>query len=169
MATKSKKIVSVEPEAFEAIPETPAWNPPALSLTPPSLPVPSFMPASFKPPSFKPMSLEALADISRANLEAMTKANRVLAEGLQALSKEILTYARSSLEHASQTATALLGAKTFDEVIQLNNDLAKSNLETMLARSAKLSEMGVTIASDALAPLGGRVEATLAKFTKAAA
>jgi phasin family protein len=174
MATKSKKIVSVVPEAFEAITETPAWNPPALSLTPPSLPVPSFIPASFKPPSFKPhsfkpMSLEALADISRANLEAMTKANRVLAEGLQALGKEILTYARSSLEHASQTATALLGAKTFDEVIQLNNDLAKSNLETMLARSAKLSEMGVTIASDALAPLGGRVEATLAKFTKAAA
>jgi len=173
MATKSKKIVSVVPENFEAIPEaipeTPAWNPPALSLTPPSLPVPSFMPASFKPPSFKPMSLEALADISRANLEAMTKANRVLAEGLQALGKEILTYARSSLEHASQTAAALLGAKTFDEVIQLNNDLAKSNLETMLARSAKLSEMGVTIASDALAPLGGRVEATFAKFTKAAA
>jgi hypothetical protein len=36
----------------------------------------------------------------------------------------------------------------------------------MLARSAKLSEMGVSVANEALAPLGGRVEATFAKFTK---
>jgi hypothetical protein len=150
MPPKSKKTT---PVALEA-PETPAWG---------------AMPQSFTPQSFAPLSLESLADLSRENFEAMTKANRALTEGLQALGQEILTYARSSLESASQTATALLGAKTFDEVIQLNSDLAKASLETMLTRSAKLSEMGVTIASDTLAPLGGRVEATFAKFTKAAA
>ena len=57
-----------------------------------------------------------------------------------------------ALDSASQTATALLGAKTFDEVVQLNTELAKASLEALLARSAKLSEMGVSLASGAFAP-----------------
>jgi phasin family protein len=121
------------------------------------------------PAAFSPLSLESLADLGRENLAAVTKANLALSEGIQAMSQEIISYARSSFETASHTATALLGAKTLDEVIQLNSDLAKANLETMLARSAKLSEMGVSLASEALAPLEGRVEATFAKFAKMAA
>jgi phasin family protein len=88
---------------------------------------------------------------------------------MQAIGQELLTYAKNSLESASHTATALLEAKTLDEVIQLNTDLAKSSFEALLARSAKISEMGVTIASEALAPWGGRMEATLAKFAKSPA
>lgn len=119
-------------------------------------------------PLFSPMSLDSLADLSRDNLAAMTKANLALSEGLQAIGHEILAYATSTLESASQTATALLGAKTLDEVIQLNSDLAKSALGTMVERSAKLSEMGVALASETFAPLGGRVEATLGKLTRSA-
>jgi phasin family protein len=120
-------------------------------------------------PLFAPMNLESLADLGRENIEAMAKANIALSEGLQAIGDEILTYAKSSLENASHTATKLLGAKTLDEVIQLNSALAKASLETLVARSAKLSEMGVSVANEALAPLGGRFEATFVKLTKQAA
>ena len=96
-------------------------------------------------------------------MAAAAKANLALSEGIQALGQELLTYAKSSLESASHAATALLEAKTLDEVIQLNTDLAKASVETLLARSAKLSEMGVSIANEALAPWGGR------KFAKPAA
>ena len=118
---------------------------------------------------FAPLDLETFVDLGRENIAAVAKANLALSEGMQAIGQEILTYARSSLESASNAATALLEAKTLDEVIQLNTDLAKSSLEALLARSAKLSEMGVSIASEALAPWGGRVEATFAKFAKPAA
>ena len=114
---------------------------------------------------FSPMSFDSLADLSRDNFAAVTKANRALSDGLQAIGHEILAYATSSFESASQTATALLGAKTLDEVIQLNSELAKSALGTLVERSAKLSEMGVALASETFAPLGGRVEATLTKLT----
>ena len=63
-------------------------------------------------------------------------------------------------------ATALLGAKTLDEVLQLNSDLAKVSLEALIARSAKLSEMGVSVASGAFKPLGSHFEATLSKLAK---
>jgi len=116
------------------------------------------------PPLFPTLSFESLADLSRDNLAAVAKANQVFAEGMQAIGDEIMTYAKSTLETAGQTATALLGARTLDEVIQLNSDLAKTSMETLLARSAKISEMGVTLASETLAPIGDQVEATLAKL-----
>ena len=121
------------------------------------------------PTPFTPLDFESLVDLGRENFAAAAKANRVLSEGMQAIGQEILTYAKSSLESASQAATALLEAKTLDEVIQLNTDLAKTSLETMLARSAKLSEMGVSVANEALAPWGGRMGATFAKLLKPAA
>jgi phasin family protein len=111
-------------------------------------------------------SLDSLADLGRENLAAVTQANMALSDGFKAISEEIFTYAFSALETASHTATALLGAKTLDEVMQLNSDLAKTSLETLVARSAKLSEMGVSVASGALKPLGTRFEATLVKFGK---
>jgi len=101
---------------------------------------------------FPSLSYSEFADLSRENLAAVIKANVALSEGLEAIGKELMGYARTSLETASQTASALLGAKTFEEVVQLQTDLAKSNLETLLQGSAKLSELGVSVANEALAP-----------------
>jgi hypothetical protein len=114
--------------------------------------------------SVSPLSLESMVDIGRANIAAVTKANLALSQGLQAIGQELVLYAASSLETASQTATALLGARTLDEVLRLNNDLASRTLETLAERTAKLSEMGAALASEALAPLGGRVEATFTRL-----
>lgn len=152
MASKSKKSVVAVSEAVEAVSE-------AVEKAN----------GGAAPALFAPLDLESLADLGRENIAALAKSNLALSEGMQAIGREILTYARSSLESASQTAAALLEAKTLDEVIQLNTDLAKSSLEALLARSAKLSEMGVSIANEALAPLGGRMEATFAKLAKPAA
>jgi hypothetical protein len=115
-----------------------------------------------------PLGLESLADLGRANFAAVTKANRALSEGLQAIGQQLFAYATNSLETASQTATALLGAKTLDEVMELNRALAKSTLNTVAERSAKLSEMGMVVASETFAPLGGRVEAALHRLTRSA-
>lgn len=119
--------------------------------------------------SFPTVSLEEFAELSRENIAALTKSNLALAEGLQAMTEELIGYARSTVASASQTATALLAAKTLDEVMQLNTELAKASLESLFSQSAKLSELGVNVASETFAPLGGRVEATFALLTKSAA
>ena len=63
----------------------------------------------------------------------------------------------------------LLGAKTLDQVIEINAGLAKSGLEAALTGATRLSELGIAVAQGVWTPLGGRVEATLAKLTKPAA
>lgn len=109
---------------------------------------------------------EELADLGRENMAAVMRANTALSSGLEAIGKEVILYARGSFEQAAETATALLGAKTFEDVFQLNSQFAKANLERMIEGSAKLSEMGIKLANEALAPLGGRVEATIHKLGK---
>ncbi|HZT52181.1 MAG TPA: phasin family protein [Stellaceae bacterium] len=118
---------------------------------------------------YAPLDLESLVDLGRENIAALAQANLALSAGMQALGQELLTYARSSFESASQAAGALFEAKTLDELIRLNSDLARSSFETLCAHSAKLSGMGVSIASETLAPLGGRVEAAFARLAKPAA
>jgi phasin family protein len=141
MASKVKKVASETIEAKEANGEAAA---------PP------------QPKSYG--GYEELADLGRENFAAVLRANAALSEGLEAIGKEVMGYARTSFESAAEAATALLSAKTLEDVVQLNTEFAKASLERLLERSAKLSEMGVKVANDALAPLGSRVEATLQKL-----
>lgn len=109
---------------------------------------------------------EDWADLGRENFAAVLKANAALSEGLEAIGKEVFVYARRSFEQAAETATALLGAKTIEDVFELNTALAKANITGMIERSAKLSELSIKVANETLAPLGGRVEATFHKLSK---
>lgn len=113
-------------------------------------------PAAAAKPAFPPMSLELLADLGRENLAAVTKANLALSEGIQAMSQEIFGFAQLSFASAAKTASALLSAKTLDEVVELSGAHARSSFETLAERSARLGEMGVNIASEALAPFVAR-------------
>jgi phasin family protein len=107
-----------------------------------------------------------LADLGRDNIAAVIAANAALREGIEEIGKEVMGYARTSFESAAEAATALLGAKTFEDVLELNSAYAKASLERLVTRTTKLSEMGVKLANETLAPLGGRVEATIQKLVK---
>jgi phasin family protein len=109
---------------------------------------------------------EQLAQLGRENFTAAVRANAALSQGLEAIGKEVILCARRSFEQAAETATALLAARTVEDVFQLNTAFAKAQFERMIERSAKLSEMGVKVANETLAPLGGRFEATLKQLTK---
>jgi hypothetical protein len=156
MATKPKKPATTMLPADEATP---------LAAAPPIV-----EPALAEPMPFAALktnvNYEELAELGRQNLSAVVKANEVLSEGLEAIGKELVGYAKTSMERASQATTALLGAKTLDEVVQLNTDLARTSLESLLQRSAKISEMGLSLATQTFAPFGGRVEAAFALATR---
>lgn len=112
---------------------------------------------------------EQLADLGRENFAAVMQANAALTEGLDAIGKEMMVYARSSFERYAETAAALLSAKTLEDVLQLQTDFAKGSFERLIERSTKLSEMGMRVANEAFAPLGGRVEAAFQRLSKQAA
>jgi phasin family protein len=121
--------------------------------------------AGSPPQEFPGMSYAELASFSRENIEAAVKTNAALSAGLEAIGQEVMIYARTALKAASETAHGLLSARTLEDVVRLQTDLAKRNLDGLVAGSVKLSEIGVSLASETFAPWEGRVEAVMAHFT----
>jgi phasin family protein len=109
---------------------------------------------------------DELSRLSQGNLEAVVAANQVLAKGAEEISKEIFGIAQTSFENAASAAKALLGAKTLTDVIELQNSVAKSTLESFLANSAKLSELTFKVTSEAAQPFKARVDATIEQLGK---
>ena len=115
-------------------------------------------------PQFPGLSYADLASFGRENIEAAVKANAAVSAGIEAIGQEVMIYARTALKTASETAHGLLSARTLEDVVRLQTDLAKRNFDGLVAGSVKLSELSVSLASEALAPWEGRVEAVMAHF-----
>ena len=112
---------------------------------------------------------DELSQLGQGNLEAVVAANQALAKGAEEISKEIFGIAQASFENAASAAKAFMGAKTLQDVIELNNAVARDALDTFLANSAKLSEMTFKVTSEAAQPLKARVDAAIEKLSNPAA
>jgi phasin family protein len=106
------------------------------------------------------------ATLGKGHFEAVVKANTALAKGAEEISKELVGYARTSLEQAASATKALFGAKTLQDVIALNSDYAKTSINEFLANSAKLSDLTVKVANEAFEPINERVTVAIEKFGK---
>ena len=109
---------------------------------------------------------DELAELGKENFGAFVRANAALSHGLEQIGKEVIVYARQSLESAAATTTALLSAKSLQDVIELNNGFARAALDRFLESSARLSEAGVKAASETLGPLSACAESAFTKFAK---
>lgn len=109
---------------------------------------------------------DRLAALSHDQFDAVFKANAAVADGMEAIANEAVGYARQTLATAGIATKELLEAKTLDRVIDIQAGFAKSGLEALLERTARLSELSVALANGAWGPIGGCVEETLTKLTK---
>lgn len=109
---------------------------------------------------------DEFAALSRENFNAVLKANAAWADGFEAIASETVGYARQTLVVAGTATKELLAARTLDRVIEIHTGLAKTALETLVERTARLSELGVALANGTWAPLGGCVETTLTKLAR---
>jgi phasin family protein len=102
----------------------------------------------------------------RANLDAVIQANTVAAKGFEEISRAWFAFAQGTVEQSVSATKALMSAKSLREVVDLQNDYAKATFDSFLAEGARLSEMGVKVTNEAIAPLSARVNATVEKFAK---
>lgn len=96
---------------------------------------------------------DEFATLSQENFDAVLKANAAWAEGVEAIASEAVGCARQTLAVAGTATMELLAARTLDRVIEIQAGLAKTALEALVERTARLSELGVELASDIWAPL----------------
>lgn len=107
---------------------------------------------------------EELADLTRANVEAMVEAGKIAVEGTKSLGQDIIATGRDGVEQASDAIRSLAEAKSPTEYVQLQGEFARASFDRMVAETSKLTEAMVKLAGEAFQPLQNRASANAQRF-----
>ena len=107
---------------------------------------------------------EELADLARANVEAIVEAGRVASEGAKAIGQDVVAKQRDSVEQAADAIRSLAEAKSPTEYLQLQSEFARASFDRAVAESSKLTESLVKLAGEAFQPLSNRATANAERF-----
>jgi len=102
---------------------------------------------------------EELADLARANVEAVVEAGRVAAEGARSIGQDVVAKQRDSVEQAADAIRTLAEAKSPTEYLQLQGEFARTQFDRAVAETSKLTESLVKLAGEAFQPLSNRATA----------
>jgi phasin family protein len=107
---------------------------------------------------------EELADLARANVEAVVEAGRVATEGARSIGQDVVAKQRDGFEQAADAIRSLAEAKSPTEYLQLQGDFARASFDRAVAESSKLTESLVKLAGEAFQPLSNRASANAERF-----
>lgn len=105
-----------------------------------------------------------LADLARANVEAIVEAGRVASEGARTIGQDVVATQRNSVEQAADAIRSLAEAKSPTEYLQLQSEFARASFDRAVAESSKLTESLVKLAGEAFQPLSNRATANAERF-----
>jgi phasin family protein len=105
-----------------------------------------------------------LADLARANVEAVVEASRVAAEGAKAIGQDAVSSQRNGFEQAADAIRSLAEAKSPTEYLQLQGEFARASFDRAVAESSRLTESMVKLAGEAFQPLSNRASANAERF-----
>ena len=91
---------------------------------------------------------EELAELTRANIEAMVDAGRIAVEGTRALGQDVVASGREGVEQAADAVRSFAEAKSPTEFLQLQGDFARSSFDRLVAESSKFTESMVKLAGE---------------------
>ncbi len=101
----------------------------------------------------KNASRDEVADFGREVFAALVQSQTAVARGLEAMSVEVTGLAISGIDAATRTATDMLGVKTLSDAIEVNAGFTRSSFDALVGGSAKLSELGMKLATEASRPI----------------
>jgi phasin family protein len=100
--------------------------------------------------------VEELTELTRGNVEALVASSKVAARGVEALSQEAADYSRKSFEEASAALRGFTEIKSPTDLFRLQSEFAKSQFDSIVAESSKVSEAVIKLAGEVFEPLSSR-------------
>ena len=107
-----------------------------------------------------------VATLGKDNIDAYVQSSTLFAKGVEAMSKELMNFAQFSVDTSVANAKALFGAKTVRELIDLQSDFSRSGFDSLVAESAKLTELSMSVANETIEPIQARLNANVEKLMK---
>jgi phasin family protein len=109
---------------------------------------------------------EELAELTRANIEAIVDAGRIAVEGTRALGQDVVASSREGVEQAADAVRSFAEAKSPTEFLQLQGEFARSSFDRLVAESSKLTESFVKLAGEAIQPISNRASVSAERINK---
>jgi phasin family protein len=110
---------------------------------------------------FPGFDMEAIVEAQRKNLEALTQANQLAVEGMQALTRRQTEIIQQALADASGLLGDWTQSSAPEDRLAKNADLAKQAFEKGLANARELNELTVKVGTDAFTVITRRVSQSL--------
>ena len=111
-------------------------------------------------------SLTALGEAnahSKKNLEAAVASVTAATKGAEALGAQAMAYSKKAMDEHVAAAKSLSGAKSVQEVVELQTAYAKSAMEAYIAEMNKASETVSASVKESFQPINERVTAFVEK------
>ena len=109
-------------------------------------------------------SLSALTEINtlgKKNVEAVVESVTAATRGAEALGAQSLAFSKKSWEDGVNAAQALAGARSVQEMIELQTTFAKSAMEAYLAEVTRMTDTMTASVKDTFKPINERVAAVV--------
>jgi phasin family protein len=114
---------------------------------------------------------EMTADVTafhKGNFDAVVESSKILAAGVQDLGRNAVEDAKTAAETVTADIKAMAAVKSPTELFQLQGEIARRNLDTLVARTSKNAEVMMKLANDMFAPISTRASVAMERLTKAA-
>jgi len=112
---------------------------------------------------------EELTELQKGNMEAMVASTKVAAKGLETIGQEVAEYSRKSFEDASAALKGFAEVKSATDFFRLQSDFARTQFDSLVAESSRLSETMLKLAGDVAQPLTNRASVAADKVKAAVA
>ena len=112
--------------------------------------------------------IQDFAAFGAGNLEAMNASGRIWAAGVNDLTNQLASTAKSSFEGSMAAFRALTSVKSVRDAIDLQSDYSKTAIADAVATSKSLTDASIKLVEQAMAPLTARVAVAVESLAKAA-
>ena len=113
---------------------------------------------------FRPLDVEAVWAAQRRNIEALTQANQLAVEGVQALARRQVEVARQSFEDFSALVRDLSKPVSAEERIAKNTEYAKQMIEKGISHTREIAMLATKAGTEAADVLHKRASEGLDEF-----
>jgi len=97
-------------------------------------------------------NFEDLQQVGKENVDNTLKTMGALSTGVQAIAVEMADYSKKAFEDSSAALEKMFGVKSFDKVIEVQTEFAKTAYETFMAEASKIGEMYADLAKETYKP-----------------
>ncbi|GIK82242.1 MAG: phasin family protein [Pseudorhodoplanes sp.] len=102
-------------------------------------------------------NFEEIQQLGKENVDATVKALGAVSRGTQAIALEVADYSKKSFEDGTQAFEKLVGSKSVEKAIEVQQAYLKDAYEGFVAKATKIGELYTDLAKEAYKPFEGYI------------